>query len=92
MAMKQGQFDLIVAHQDLLDVLGFGEELVLASKCPRASLAALLIEAAEVAVLDLKGHWPFTQDKELMVYNLRVMAKAKAFEVYVSVGGDHGNS
>lgn len=90
MAMKEGQFDLIVAHQDLFDVLGFAEGLVLSSKCARASVAALLIEAAELAVLDWKGHWPFTQDKELMVHNLRVMAKAKAFELYLSVGGGHG--
>lgn len=88
----RARFDLIVFHQDVADVIAYATGLVLSSRCPDFSRAALLLEAAELAVLECKAQWPFTQNSEVSFNDLRSMAEAKAFELYHNGGDNYGEA
>jgi hypothetical protein len=85
--MAKDKFDLVVFHQDVAEVLGFARGLVLSSRSSPLSLAALLMEAAELAILDCKAEWCFKEDKDSTFANLRTIAQFKALEIYHN-GGD----
>ena len=90
--MMRHRFDLVVFGQDVNDVLRFAQGLVIASRCPSFALAALLIEASELAILSCKDQWPFTSDKDVAFDELRTGAKVSALEVYHNGDNDNANS
>jgi hypothetical protein len=84
-------FDLTVQHRDVRDVLRFAQGLVMASRCSSLSLAALLLEASELAILSCKDQWPFSDDKDLTFDDLRFLARSKALAIYNNGGINDGS-
>lgn len=90
--MMRNSFDLIIWWDDLNSVLSFAIGRVLGSRCSSLAVAALLIEAAELAILACKDDWPFSEDKETALDGIRSDARVVALKLYHNGGEGNGFS
>lgn len=83
------RFNLVVYDADVSDILRFAQGLVMRSECSSFSLAVLLMEAAELAIVNSEADWKFKESSQVSFDNLRVMTKARAFQVYNNGNDDY---
>jgi len=74
--------EVSVSAVDVADVLELLEKHISRGSKQPADMVALALTAAECSVLLLKAHWPYEEDVEAKLVELRDMAKVSAIKLY----------
>jgi hypothetical protein len=77
-----GKVSFAISPSDLADVLGLMEKRVGTRSKQPGELAYLALLASECAVLMVKKHWPYDEDFEAVMGEMRQMARIDALKMF----------